>query len=267
MAGAAGFYLRLMELWNVFDEHTGLPERGAGITYALIAFSIAFLLIVLVFSARATVKHVAPNGFENAFGTDPLTYPVVFSAIGLVWLGATVRYYLDLDSTLPLPAIELIFLIMSALSAISIAFFAIEMYQDPRSKSKYALSIAPSLFMCFWLVILYRQNASNPVLLSYCYHCLAVLASALGFYFTSGFVYNKPATGKAIFSYFASIYFCFVTLADEHTFAVRLLIAALISVSVMHASMLIRNLKWKEEEEEEGEKGEKGEGEEKEEEV
>ena len=244
-AGAAGFYLRLMELMDVFDARTGLPRRGAGITLLLIAFSAAFIIGVLIFSIRAAMKHKAPNGFEKAFGTDPLTYPIVFSVIGVLWLGATVKYYIDLQMAWPLPTVELIFLIMSALSAISIALFAIEMYQDPRNKMKFMLSIAPSLFMCFWLIIIYRQNASNPVLLSYCYQCLAIIMTALGFYFTSGFVYNKPAPGKAIFSYFAAAYFCFVTIADKHTISIRLIMAALVAVNIINASMLIRNLQWK----------------------
>jgi hypothetical protein len=246
MAGATGFYLRLTEVWNVFDENTGLPKRGASITYALMAVSALFLIIALIFSMRAAAKHRSPNGFENAFGTDPLIYPIAFSLIGTVWLGATVKYYIDLKVTWPIPAIDLVFLIMSAISAISLAFFAIEMYQDPRGKSKFALSITPSFFMCFWLVIIYRQNASNPILLSYCYQCLAVITSALGFYFTSGFVYNKPAPGKAIFSYFAAVYFGFVTLADRHTFGIKLLFVALIAVNIFNASTLIRNLRWKE---------------------
>ena len=245
MAGAAGFYLRLVEVMDVFDARTGLPRRGAPITFALIAFSIAFFVVVLVFSIRTTMKHKAPNGFENTFGTDPLTYPIAFSVIGVIWLGATAKHFIDLRAVGPLQAVELIFIVMSALSAISVAFFAIEMYQDPRSKLKFTLSIVPSLFMCFWLIYLYRQNASNPVLLSYCYQCLAVITSALGFYFTSGFVYNKPAPGKAMFSYFAAAYFCFVTLADKHTLSIRLIIASLIVVNLLHASMLIRNLRWK----------------------
>jgi energy-converting hydrogenase Eha subunit E len=236
---------------DAFDEYTGLPQRGAEITFALIVFSIAFLFIIFMFSLRSTVKHKALNGFENAFGTDPIAYPIAFSVIGAVWLGATVMYYKNLDMSWPLPATEMVFLILSGLSAVSIVLFAIEMYQDPRRKSKFALSIVPSLFSCYWLIIIYRENAANPVLLSYCYLCLAVIASALGFYFTSGFVYNKPAPGKAIFCYFSAVYFCFVTLADKHILSIKLIIIALIAVNTFYASMLIRNLQWKEEEEKE----------------
>ena len=244
LAGAGGLYFRVTELLNVFDRQ-GLPERGAGITIALIVFSALFLLVDLLFSLRVSLKHTASAGFENAFGTDALSYPMVFSAIGIVWLGATVKHYFDLRTLEPFPRIELIFLALSGLSAVALALFAIETYQDPRRKIIYALSIVPTLFMCFWLIVLYRQNSSNPVLLGYLYQCLAITSAALGFYFTSGFVYEKPAPGKAVFTYLASIYFCFVTLADGHSTSISLIFAAIIVTNVLSASMLIRNLKWK----------------------
>jgi len=245
VAGATGFYLRLLELWDVFDELTGLPRRGAGITLALFIVSAVFLVVVIVFAIRAAVKHASPQGFEKAFGTDPLAYPLIFTLLGIAWLGATVKHFLDIYATGVLQATELAFLILSALSAISVAFFAVEMYQDPRRKARYALSVIPTLFSCFWLILVYRNNASNPVLLSYCYQCLAIITATLGFYFTSGFVYNKPAPGKAIFSYFAATYFCFITLADDHPISIKIIIAVLIAVNLAYASMLIRNLKWK----------------------
>ena len=245
IAGAAGFYLRLMELMNVFDADTGLPARGAGVTLGLVALSVLFLLLAFVFCLRVADKHVSPAGFENAFGTDPLTYPFAFSIIGLVWLVATIKQFLDLKSSGTLLQGDLYFLILSALAALSVAFFAIEMYQDPRRKMTFALSMVPTLFMCFWLILIYKQNAANPVLLSYCYQCLAVIASALGFYFTSGFVYNKPAPGKTIFFYLAAVYFGFVTLADGHDTTIRLIFAAIIAMNVTYSSMLIRNLRLK----------------------
>jgi len=244
-AGAAGFYLRLMELWDVFDPLTGLPARGATTTYALFALSVVVLIVVLVFSIRVAVKHKSPRGFENAFGTDPLPYPIVISVIGMVWLGATVYLFLDKYASGDMPMSDLYFLILSALTAISIAFFAIEMYQNPRRKTTFALSIVPTIFMCFWLIIVYRQNASNPILLSYGYHSLAIITSALGFYFSSGFVYSKPAPGRTIFVYFVAIYFCFVTLADEHSISIRLIIGAIIVMNTIYSSMLIKNLRWK----------------------
>jgi len=245
ISGAAGYYLRLSGLMNAFETRTGLPIHGASITYVLIAVSAAFLVLALAFCIRASVKRQVPGGFENAFGTDPLTYPFAFGIIGLVWLGATVKYFLDVRATGILPMVDIYFSVLSALAAISVSFFAVEMYQDPRRKSVYALSIIPTIFMCFWLVIMYRQNATNPVLLKYAYYCLAIIAAALSFYYTSGFVYNKPSPGKTMFFYFAAIYFCFVTLADDHSVTLKIIFAAIIAMNVVYSSKLIKQMRRK----------------------
>ena len=245
LAGAAGCYLRLVELWNVFDEYTGLPQRGAGVTYLLIALSAAFLLIVFVFTLRSGLGYISPSGFENAFGSEALAYPFTLFVIGLVWLGATVRHFINMNAGGDIPVSELIFSVLSAFAAISSSLLAIEIYQDPQRKTKRSLSIVPTIFMCYWLILLYRTNASNPILLSYCYQCLAIIASALGFYFVSGFAYDKQAPCKTIFVFMAAIYFCFVTLADDQTASVRLIYIALIAINVVYSSRLIKHLQKK----------------------
>jgi len=245
-AGGFGFVLRRLELRYVFDSATGLPQRGAPITYTLIGLTVLFIIISLVFTIVTASRNKSPAGFENAFGTDPLTYPVILSVIGAIWLAATVFYFLDMRSDYTrIPISEMLFMAMSALSAVSAGFFAVEMYQDPRRKSVYALSIVPTLFMCFWLVLLYNENASNPILLSYAYICLAIIASAMGFYYTSGFVYGKPAPGRAAFAYLTAIFFCFITLADPHHMMIRVVFVAVLAINVLYCFKLLRNLQAK----------------------
>lgn len=243
LAGVTGFYLRLTELEDVFDVNTGLPEPGSKITISLIALTLALLLACLVFTIRTGRKHSAQQGFDNAYGTDVLAYPFVFTLFGIIWLGATLKYFLESRSAADLSASMLYFTVLSALAALSCMLLAVEMYQDPRRKSTLVLSVVPILFMCFWLIVMYKQNATNPVLLSYCYYCLAIMASTLSFYYTAGFVFKKPAPGKTIFAYLASIYFCLVTLADEHPVSIKLIFAAVVAVNVVYSSMLIRNLR------------------------
>ena len=246
LSGAVGFYLRLNELWNVFDIRTGLPERGATETYTLITASGVFLLLFLLFSVMVAVKRSSPKGFENSFGTHPLTYPFTFAIIAMVWLGASVKHFLDHFSMQPMPMVEIYFSALSALAAVSVALFAIEMYQDPRRKMTFAMSIVPTVFMCFWLGIMYRDNASNPILLSYVYEFLAIISSALAFYFTSGFVYNKPSPPASLFFYFTAVYFCFVTLADGHSVTVKLIFCSILAMNIVYSAKLIRHLRRKE---------------------
>jgi len=245
LAGIGGFYLRLSERLNVIDSLTGLPERNAATTVWLIVLSMVVMLFIILFAIRVAAKHKALPGFESAFGTDPSAYPILFVIIGLVWLVGTYLYLTSLLSNNAVTVIDVYFMIFSALSAASVAFFAIEMYQDSRRNAPYALSIVPTVFMCFWLIFVYRQNASNPILISYIYQVLAIVASALSFYFTSGFLYRKPAPGRAIVTYYAAIYFCIITLADDHPIGIKLIFGALIAANLIHSTMLVKNLQIK----------------------
>jgi len=246
LAGIGGYYLRLSEQLNVFDAVTGLPDRNAATTFWLIILSGAFAVGILIFSIRVAAKHQALTGFENAFGTDPFAYPVIFVLIGVVWLIGTFLYFVSLNAYEFFAVSDMLFIVFSVIAAVSVTLFAIFMYQDSRRIALYALSIAPTVFMCFWLVLLYRENASNPVLLNYVYQCIALVTAALSFYFTSGFLYGKPAPGKAVLAYYTSIYFCIITLADGHPFGVNMIIVAVIATNLVHSFMLLSNLqrKW-----------------------
>jgi len=245
LAGICGFYLRVSELINVFDKDTGLPERYAATTTGLLILSALVIFIVILFAIRVASKHKALPGFESAFGTDPLAYPIVFIVIGILWLTGTYFYYSYLNLRNIISTYDIYFIIFSAIAAISVTFFSIEMYQDSRRKTPFALSVVPTAFMCFWLIFMYRNNASNPVLLGYVYQCFAIVASALSFYFTSGFLYGKPAPGKSIAAYYIAVYFCIVTLADDHPMGIKIIFFTLIAINIVHSTMLLRNLQKK----------------------
>ena len=247
IAGIGGLNLRLSELHNVFDTLTGLPYRNAATTTWLIILSAAFIFCIIIFAIKIAAKHKALPGFESAFGTDPIAYPIIFVIIGIVWITGSLMYFFYLNSNDAVTANDIYFIAFSVIAAASTTFFAIEMYKDSRRNAAYALCIIPTVFMCFWLIFLYRHNASNPVMLSYIYQCLAIVASALSFYFTSGFLYGKPAPGKSIVSYYAAIYFCFVALADNIPPGIKLIYSALIAINLVHATMLLKNLQRKEE--------------------
>jgi len=245
LAGVCGYFLRLSEHMNVFDPFTGLPERDAATTFWLTVLSLAFVGAVIIFAILASLKHKAQTGFENAFGTDPLAYPIVFIVVGIAWIIGTYMYFSNLNTTGRLTAPDVYFVIFSALAAISIMFFAVEMYQDSRRKAPFALSVIPTIFLCFWLIMLYRDNASNPIIHEFVFQCFALVAAALSFYFTSGFLYEKPAPGKAIITYYAAIYLCAVSLADDLHMGIKIIYIAIIAANIIHSSLLLRNLEKK----------------------
>ena len=240
--GAAGFYLRLLELNYVFDPQTGLNERGATITIALIGLTVLLLLFALIFAMKVGLSCNVPQGFSNIYGTDSIAYPFIISLISLVWIGGTAMSAIDLRTTDNFQTAELYFTVMSAVSALCFMIFSIDVFRAQGKRSATALILVPIMFMTFWLIFMYRDNASNPILLSYSYNALAIIFSALSFYYISAFIYTKPYPGKAIFTSLGAIFFCFVTLADTHNLGINLIFISIIAINVVHLTMLIRNL-------------------------
>ena len=240
--GAAGFYLRLLELNYVFAAQTGLPDRGAAITLALIVLTVLLLISAFMFSLRVGFGCSVPQGFSNIYGTDSVAYPFIISIISLVWIGGTAMNAIDLSASDNFQTAELYFTVLSAVSALCYIIFSIDIFRSPKRKGVTALILVPIMFMTFWLILMYRENASNPILLSYSYHALAIIFSALSFYYISAFIFSKPYPGKAIFTSLAAVFFCFVTLADTHNLGVNLIFISIIAINVVHLTMLIRNL-------------------------
>ena len=238
--GAAGFYLRLLELDNVFVD--GLPERGELVTIALITLTVLLLIFALIFSLRVGFGCNVPHGFSEIFGTDSVAYPFIISITSLIWIGGTAMNAIDLSASDNFQTAELYFSVLSIASALCFIIFSIDFFRSPKRKGVTAVILVPIMFMTFWLILMYRDNASNPILLSYSYHALAIIFSALSFYYISSFIFSKPYPGKAIFSSFGAIFFCFVTLADTHKLGINLIFISIIAINVLHLTMLIRNL-------------------------
>ena len=241
VAGVIGFFLRRRELATVFDDVTGLAQRSAPVSLALIGLVAAAVIIFLVFSITAFGGKAARGQMSSLRHTGPINLAVLL-VLGAAWLVSAVMYYLNIRAAGEFPMVETYFAALSALSGLSVAALAFAEYRSERGSVRLLLSVIPALFMCFWLVLLYKQNAANPVLLSYCYQCLAILTSALSFYFAAGYVFGKAAPGKTIFSFLITIFFCCIALADNLATELKAVFAIVIIMQLLNSMMLIKKL-------------------------
>ena len=245
LVAALAFYLRTIELTTVFEPLTGLNERGAPLTVGLITLTVAFIIFALVFSRRVGAKHKSPEGFFGAFSTNSYVYLFSLSTIALVWGGATAIYAISHNAAGTFQTVELYYTVLSAISALCLLVFAIEVFRAPNRKSTMFLILPAIIFATFWLVLIYRDNASNPILLSYSYYALAVIFTALSFYYLAGFVFSKPSPGRTTFVSLCAVFFCFITLADTHSFGIKLIFSTIIILNLLHMVMLLKNLQTK----------------------
>ena len=243
--GGAGFLLRKYQLMTAYEPLSGLPARGAQATILSNTLTLYFFLIVLAFAVFASLRYKTPADFENTFCVNAIIYPVVNVLIGGLLMCGAVMHLVNLRVAEILRTIDIYFVVILILAAASIILSAVELFQNPRHKFVYALSIAPIAFLCFWLIMLYRANAATPVLLEYVYPCLAIMFSTLSFHFTAGFLFGSPSSGKAIVAYCGTIYLCGAALAENFDTGIILIFCALIAYAAIHLFMLTRTLQRK----------------------
>ena len=196
--------------------------------------------------------------YNGVFATRSFGYLAVTVFLSVVWLVADVFYFLDSyggytaavrESALAVafPILDVIFVFLAAVAAISFVFLALGAYRGRSGSETLVLSVIPSLFYSFWLILLYKNNAANPVILSYAYACLAIVAAALSTYFSAGFAYKKTATGKTLFSFLATIFFCTMVLADNIGLPLKLIFGATVLNAFANCVIYLKNLRGKDE--------------------
>jgi hypothetical protein len=241
VAGAFGFIIRQMEVNTAFESASGFAKRNALPTTMLIALSGIVIILAVLFAILAMTKFKAENDFSKAFAPKGFLYIGAVFILSLGWLAADVLYFFEKRTVITV--VDIIWIFLAAVTAFSFVFLARGAYKGRGGTELLLFSVIPPIFFCYWLIILYKDNAANPVLLSYCYQCLAIAAAALSFYFSAGFVYKKSVTARSLVSFLVTVYFCAVVLADNIILPLKIMFAVTLILQFVNAFIFIRNLK------------------------
>jgi len=223
LAGGIGFVLRRQEVASVFDPHSGLAERGAPISVALMVFSLGVVLFFFGLSF-ATSRGRTP-ALTDTFGSG-LLGTLLLMALGLIVLGLAVMEAVPLIQNGPSPPrniglstrsdnlfpLSLVRLGAASFSGLALIFMAI---LGPRGVNVAIPSTVPVFWICIWLIVGHIDRASNPVLLSYVYNLFALAALLLALYYIAGFAFRQNRPGRLLFSCSTALYFTGVTMGDD----------------------------------------------------
>jgi hypothetical protein len=245
VAGAIGYLVRQMEVNTMFDPATGFAKRDSVVSTILIVISIAVIALAVLAGILTSRRMAADNDYSRAFQPKGFTYLAVSFILGVVWLVADVWYFFDAYKSGDVSVLTVIFVFLAVVSAISVIFLARGAYKGRSSGEMLLFSVVPPLFFCFWLILLYKDNAANPVVLRFGYQCLAIAAAALSTYFSAGFVFGKSTVGRTAFSFLVTIFFCAVVLADTISLPLKLIYGLTIVMAFMNAVVFLRNLREK----------------------
>ncbi|MGM9521843.1 MAG: hypothetical protein ACI3VB_05120 [Oscillospiraceae bacterium] len=246
--GAAGLVLRRRELAGAFEPDTGLAVKGAGETVAMAALTAAVIAGIVIFTLLAVRGRTAPEMFRKAFYTGSFASFAVSFVMGLAVIAGAVIFVLNREDFLIGGAAMWIFAVFALGTGISLLVMDLCEFTQKESPTLFLVSVIPSLFFCYWLVLLYRENAGNPTLLEYCYGCFAFAAASVSFYYAAGFAYGRRKTRATVAFNLLAIYLMMVTLADAHNSGLKLVIGGSVGFLALNTARLLGGLEKKPEE-------------------
>lgn len=235
--GAAGYFLRRLELATAFDAN-GLAAPWAPVSILLAALSLV-MVILFVWACRGIRRKPDPDGAVFfAPGCWVYLAAVTLSAANLLVAG--LFGLREEFSGGGLNILRLLLWLMCLLSFVCVLVSGLNNFRSRKRKFDLTL-LAPAYTFCLWLVVAYQQRAAEPVVLSYMYELFAIICTLLGLYFTAGFSFGRGKFRRCAVFCLLSVYFDLVTLADGHDLVFRLLLIFSVLYQLATAVVLLHH--------------------------
>jgi len=234
-AGVWGYNLRTKELTTVFDEVTGLAQKGAWVTIALIALSAAICVLLIVLSLLN--KNKISMRFSDAFGHKTPFPCFILCLAGAALIVFGVQWLVVTDMSLQ----TMLWGAFATLSGVSVIVMAINAYRGKGSGQLAVSSMIPVIFLCIWLILSYIDRAADPVLLNYVYEFFAIAFATMGFYYISGFAFGKMRLRSMLVCSRIAVFFIMVHLADDISFSQKAIYVSLALTLIVQSWLMTRN--------------------------
>lgn len=220
VGGAFALFVRWLQNGAVFDPQTGLATPNAAVSWVLAALCIAVAAIQLVLSLRLRYRLAEAEAPVSSGALQLLTRIVrlVLSALSIVGGVLMLLSALRAEQT-----VLLICLAILALGT-GLGMLWLSLRASGRSSAHCLCYAVPIIFYCLWLIVVYKDNASNSTLWSFCMEILAICAGILAWFFSAGRVFDNPQPTKAIFFSQLAAFLGILLLADTLPLGTHLLL-------------------------------------------
>lgn len=213
VTAAFGFFLRWVQLNNLYEAETGMPISGLPWSWAVVAVTCVAVVGLFVITLRLR-KCEAPEGYRLALKGRNIAYPVLGVGTGIMAVVAGILLLVTAGNYAS-PALYRVLGILALISGACLPAMAMGPKKDSDGAVICFATIAPVVFFFYWLIVSYKGHSSNPVVWSYAFEILAISALALGYYYTAGFAFGKPRPLPTVFTCNLAGYLCIVAVADE----------------------------------------------------
>lgn len=221
VCGIAGAVLHYIQLSTVIDPKTGLAERCAPVSIVLAVFSVlvAVALFLLAFRAKGDVQPV----YHRALAAKSFLPLIISIALALMMIYASVACFWGdfLKNSNGIFSIVLsVFILLAGVSYAAMSFSAF------RGKSGGGTTLASFiivLFVCYWLIISYKENASDPTIINFVYDFLGLCAASVATYYIAGYAFGRSRPRASLFFSSVGVYFCLTSMLTAQSLAFKIL--------------------------------------------
>ena len=218
VGGAFGFFVRWLQLSTAFEPTTGLTRGGAAASRILIALCIVVAAVQLLYTLRARDRLPEAPGPEFFEGGSAV-YRFFCAAMGLL---TAVGGVLLLIGAVRGSGGALAFFLALLAAFAGLCMTALSLSATAGVPMRCLCCTAPVLFLCFWMIVTYKENASNPAIWSFCMRILAIAANALGWFYLAGLAYGKPKSAALYFFCQLAPFLSILCLADSVSLGTKL---------------------------------------------
>jgi len=206
IGAAFGLFARWLQQINIFEEGTGLATPGAlsSRMYVLVCVLAAAVLAYLLLRVR---RRMAPPPEQLELLSSGRLFPILMGISGvLAAAGSVLIFFLGKHD-----ALSAILAVLGLLAALGIGLYPLALRY---AEQGCVLCTAPILFSCFWFILLYKDNISDPVLWHYAPVMVTVAAAILAWFYMAGFAFCQPRPLVSAFSSYYAAILCVTILPD-----------------------------------------------------
>ena len=240
--GIFGAFLRWLQNVGIYEQDTGLAIRGAGISAAVLIFTLLVLALqigIACFWLRETNRL---QSAEEAFHTDRILPILLGWLCCAVYAVGGIMLMFSAGST-AMPVMQRLLGAFAIVAGVCFPFLPSRIkYEGASQLGKQVTSSLLSLFFCFWLVYSYRSGAQVPSLWTYAPEIVALSAGALAFYYVCGWCFGRVRPKISLIMLQFAAFLCIAVLPDDRNRAVTLLLIAAAAMLLMLEYLFVNNL-------------------------
>ena len=239
VGGAIGLFIRWLQNTAIFEAETGLAQRNAPISWVLILFCAAIAITQLVLSLRLRYCRMETE-YIPAFASRGPVFPSLCAVLGcLTAVGGLICLLGAFTS--PYGVLLFILALLAVFTGLAMVWLAL---RGSRGGAAACLcTTVPVLFYCFWLIVSYKENSSDPALWAYCVEILALALQALAWFFVAGYAYGRAKPIKTLFFCQLAAFVNIIAMADARSVGRQLLLLCPALFLLAMAVQLVRNLR------------------------